>query len=254
MRGSIHTTLRSRAFIVTLLSALCSLFPSFALAQVVTPPDPAVIEAYINDHKKQRSVLLMRSTVEQANAVLHNASKEAHKDYRDLNVDLDKYTRCFDVIDLIYSSVATGFNFSRTVGVVKEDIEKYKDLLNDYKESVLKHGLIESADTLIITTNLHAIEQIADECSLLYQTITKIALYTSAKTMCKAETLTLMINNVNDCLTRIREIIEISYFHTFQYIKVRTTYWKGQLYRSVPIIDIGNDAFTRWKNAAKLGY
>ena len=59
-------------------------------------------EAYINDHKKQRSLLLARSVLEESNQLLHKTSEATHRQYRDINIELDKYTRAFDIIDLVY--------------------------------------------------------------------------------------------------------------------------------------------------------
>ena len=63
--------------------------------------DVPSIEAYINDHKKQRSLLLARSTLEYSNKLLHEYSRKETVKYKELNVDLDKYTRAFDVIDVL---------------------------------------------------------------------------------------------------------------------------------------------------------
>ena len=73
--------------------------------------DVPSVEAYINDHKKQRSLLLARSTLEAGNTLLHEYSADATHNYKELNVDLDKYTRAFDVIDVIYQSVRTGMKY-----------------------------------------------------------------------------------------------------------------------------------------------
>ena len=73
--------------------------PCKLLAQV--PRDIPTIEAYINDHKKQRSLLLARSVLEESNQLLHQASEVTHREYRDINIELDKYTRAFDIIDLV---------------------------------------------------------------------------------------------------------------------------------------------------------
>ena len=69
--------------------------------------DVSSVEAYINDHKKQRSLLLARNTLEYSNKLLHSYSNDATKTYKELNVDLDKYTRAFDVIDVLYQSLRT---------------------------------------------------------------------------------------------------------------------------------------------------
>src|SRR5574344_595301 len=72
--------------------------------------DVVSVEAYINDHKKQRSLLLARSTLEYSNKLLHEYSSKETTNYKDINVDLDKYTRAFDVIDVLYQSLRTGMN------------------------------------------------------------------------------------------------------------------------------------------------
>ena len=84
---------------------LITLFPNTALAQWGF--DAVSVEAYINDHKKQRSLLLARSTLEYSNQLLHEYSSEEVGKYKELNVDLDKYTRAFDIIDVMYQSLRT---------------------------------------------------------------------------------------------------------------------------------------------------
>lgn len=48
--------------------------------------DVTSIEAYINDHKEQRSLLLVRSTLEASNKLLHDYSSKANTDYRVMGV------------------------------------------------------------------------------------------------------------------------------------------------------------------------
>ena len=47
--------------------------------------DIGSVEAYINDHKEQRSLLLVRSTLEASNKLLHDYSSDANIDYKDIN-------------------------------------------------------------------------------------------------------------------------------------------------------------------------
>lgn len=101
------------------LTCIFQLSPIGVKAQLV-PRDIPTIEAYINDHKKQRSLLLARSTLEESNKLLHQASKVTHREYRDVNLELDKYTKAFDVIDLVYNTVSTGFNVYRTYDTVSD--------------------------------------------------------------------------------------------------------------------------------------
>ena len=93
--------MRQRLALTLLLLAL---LPYVAKAQWTF--DIVSVEAYINDHKKQRSLLLARSTLEYSNKLLHEYSKDATVEYKELNVDLDRYTRAFDVIDVMYQSAS----------------------------------------------------------------------------------------------------------------------------------------------------
>ena len=72
------------------------------------------VEAYINDHKTQRSLLLARSTLEMSNNVLHENSSKECKRHRDIGDELDKYTRAFDAIDALYQSLRTALNIKTT--------------------------------------------------------------------------------------------------------------------------------------------
>ena len=72
--------------------------------------DVPSVEAYIHDHKNQRSLLLARATLEQSNALLHDYSKTANLNYKEINIELDKYTRAFDVIDILYQTLRTSLN------------------------------------------------------------------------------------------------------------------------------------------------
>ena len=90
---------RGRTYILGLLITLLASLSANAQWSF----DMGTVEAYINDHKQQRSLLLARSTLEHGNKLLHEYSREKTMSYKELNVDLDKYTRAFDVIDVMYS-------------------------------------------------------------------------------------------------------------------------------------------------------
>ena len=109
--------------------------------------DVVSVEAYINDHKKQRSLLLARSTLEYSNKLLHQYSSEQTNNYKEINVELDKYTRAFDVIDVLYQSLRTSMNAVNTYENVSDRISDYKKLLNDFNSQVVKRKHIELADT-----------------------------------------------------------------------------------------------------------
>lgn len=103
-----------------LLLLLLAVLPTVVKAQWNF--DIPVVEAYINDHKQQRSLLLARSTLELSNQLLHEYSSDAAVEYKELNIDLDKYTRAFDVIDVLYQSLRTSLNVYSTYDTVSDRI------------------------------------------------------------------------------------------------------------------------------------
>lgn len=139
------TTVNSK--ILTILICLLTLLPSAAKAQVGF--DAVSIEAYIKDHKQQRSLLLVRSTLEASNKLLHDYSGDANLGFRDINKELDKYTRAFDVIDILYQSLRTSLNVYSTYENVSDKVGDYRKMLNDFRKKCLERGNIMSTDTLI---------------------------------------------------------------------------------------------------------
>ena len=236
---------------IILILCMITLCPKAVKAQIV-PRDIPTIEAYINDHKKQRSLLLARATLEESNALLHKASKVTHREYRDINLELDKYTRAFDIIDLVYSTVSTGFNVYRTYDNVSEKIGKYKAMLEDFNEKVIQRGRIETADTLLLTVNARAVVHLAEECQNLYSSVCVLAAYASGQVCCTTASLMLMIDNINKSLDRIKDIVNSAYYQTWKFIQARTSYWKSEIYRSKTIRQVATEAFDRWMEAGNI--
>lgn len=239
--------------IMMLFGCIFLLIPTPIKAQLV-PRDIPTIEAYINDHKKQRSLLLARSTLEESNKLLHKASKVTHREYRDVNIELDRYTRAFDVIDLVYSTVSTGFNVYRTYDTVSDKIGKYKSLLSDFNDKIVRRRRIETADTLLLAVNMRAVRNLTAECQNLYTSVSVLAAYASGKVCCTTASMMLMIENINKSLDRIKAIVNTAYFQTWKFIKARTSYWKSELYRSKTIKEVANDALGRWMEVGTLDY
>ena len=169
-----------------------------------------------------------------------------------INIELDKYTRAFDIIDLVYSTVSTGFNVYRTYDTVSDKIGKYKSLLSDFNDRIVKRGRFETADTLLLSVNMKAVSNIAKECENLYASVSVLAAYASGKICCTTASMMMMIENINRSLDRIKAIVNSAYFQTWKFIKARTSYWKGELYRSKTLREVANDAFGRWMESAGI--
>src|SRR5574344_542063 len=235
---------RLLGFVLTVLLSL----PSVVWAQ----SDPAALEAYINDHKQVRSLLLARSTLELSNQLLHDYSKKAAVEYKDLNVELDKYTRAFDVIDVLYQSLRTSMNAVNTYENVSDRISDYKKLLNDFNSQVVKRKHIELADTMLISINIKAIANIAKEGEYLYKSLSDLVLYATGAAACSTADLLVVMESINTSLDNIEKMLNTAYFDTWRYIQLRMGYWKEKVYRTKTKKEMIDDAFGRWRKAGKL--
>ena len=243
-----HATHYRAALLLTML--LTVLFPQFASAQWGF--DATSVEAYINDHKKQRSLLLARSTLEYSNQLLHEYSSEEVGKYKELNVDLDKYTRAFDIIDVMYQSLRTVLNVRSTYQTVSDRIGDYKNLLEDFNEKVIKRKHIELADTMLISINKKAIDNIYNEGKQLYNSVNDLVLYATGAAACSTSDLLMVLENINNSLDLIEKHLNQAYFQTWRYVQLRMGYWKEKVYRTRTKEEILKDAFGRWRKAGKL--
>lgn len=238
---------------IFLYIAICLMFliPKSAKAQYAF--DVPSVEAYIYDHKEQRSLLLVRSTLEASNKLLHSYSSDANIDYKDINKELDKYTRAFDVIDVLYQSLRTSLNVYNTYETVSDRITDYKKMLNDFHDKCLARGNIVSTDTLIISINIYALQKIADEGENLYKSVSDLVLYAIGAAACSTSDLLLILASINQSLDNIRKHLNVAYFETWKYIQVRIGYWKAQVYRAKTKQEIIDGAFGRWRRNGYLG-
>ena len=214
--------------------------------------DIGSVEAYISDHKNQKSILLARSTLEMSNQLLHEYAADATGEYKDLNFDLDKYTRAFDIIDIIYQSTRTALNVRDTYTNISENVSKYKNMLTAFNEKCLSRGNIVPSDTLIITVNLRCIKKIGDEAQTLYHSMTDLVLYATGAAACSTSDLMMVLNSINQSLDNIRLHLNAAYFDTWRYIQVRIGYWKASVYLNKSLREIIDDAFGRWREAGYL--
>ena len=215
-----------RALLITIV--LLALLPDVVKAQWTF--DVVSVEAYINDHKKQRSLLLARSTLEYSNQLLHEYSRKEVGEYKELNIDLDRYTRAFDVIDVMYQSLRTVLNAKNTYNTVSDRIADY------------------------ITINEKAIRDIAHDGEQLYKSVSDLALYATGAAACSTSDLLMVLEAVNRSLDDIERHLNRAYMETWRYIQVRIGYWKSKIYREHTKQEIIEGAFGRWRNSGRLDY
>lgn len=232
---------------ITILIFIVCVLPTKLYAQFSF--DVLSVEAYIHDHKKQRSLLLARSTLEHSNKLLHQYSCEEIEGYKELNFDLDKYTRAFDVIDVMYQSLRTAFNVKDTYKSVSERLVDYKKLLTDFNDKVVKRKHIELADTLILSINARAIRNITHDGEHLLKSMNDLVLYATGAAACSTADLLFVLDEINNSLDGIERHLNRSYYETWRYIQLRMGYWKEKVYRTRTKKQIIDNAFERWRNA-----
>ena len=171
--------------------------------------DFETVEALIRDHKRIRSVLMVRDGIEHANEVLHQYSKKSVENHYEVNVDLDEFTRLFDVLDLMASSATTVINAVDTYSDVKKRINDYKTLLNEYNEKLLLRGNIMPGDTMIISTGTKAVERIYEDGKNIYTSMTAIVAYGTGKVPCNTATLLSIVQQIDESFDDIRKHMEI---------------------------------------------
>lgn len=235
-----------------LMTLLMLAMPVIAKAQFGF--DVGSVEAYISDHKNQRSLLLARATLEQSNNLLHEYSAKAAEDYKVLNFDLDKYTRSFDVIDVLYQSLRTSMNVYSTYQTVSDRIGDYKKMLSDYNSKVLKRNKLALQDTIIIRISLRCIDRISVEGKSLYRSVSDLVLYATGAAACSTSDLMLVLENINTSLDNIKKLLNAAYFDTWRYIQVRIGYWKESIYTPRSRSLIIEDAFGRWRQSGLNPY
>lgn len=238
--------------VFTMVLMIMMLSPDKAKAQWSF--DVGTVEAYIADHKNQRSLLLARATLEQSNKILHGYSADAAKDYKELNFDLDKYTRAFDIIDLLYQSLRTSMNVYSTYNTISDRIVDYKKMLSEYNEKVLKRNRMELADTIIIKISYRCIDRIGKEGQNLYRSVSDLLLYATGVAACSTADLMLVLESINTGLDNIRFLLNSAYFDTWRYIQVRIGYWKESVYLPKSRSLLLEGAFKRWRESGLNPY
>ena len=213
--------------------------------------DFETVEALIRDHKRIRSVLMVRDGIEQANEVLHQYSKKSVENHYEINVDLDEFTRLFDVLDLMASSATTVINAVDTYSDVKKRISDYKTLLSQYNEKLLLRGNIMPGDTMIISTGSKAVERIYQDGKNIYTSMTAIVAYGTGKVPCNTATLLSIVQQIDESFDDIRKTLNTAYIITWRYIQLRLAYYKAEVSNKRSVREVSTEALERWKASSK---
>lgn len=252
--------MKTRINIAILLTFLLLSVPVVVRAQVVSF-DVLSIEAFIQEHKSIRSELLIRAGVEEANEVLHQNSKAQCVDYDSLNVKLDRYTKCFEVIDEIYQGAVTIMNFSDTYSDVSEKIVGLNKIISDFIELRTLRGDILSSDAKVFTACSNMISNCTTEAEGLILSLGELASYfvPALGRECPTRDLMTILTRINESLDNIRDCISSTYSSVWKYIYIRTHFYKKEHLGAKTMREMARDAvhsaFEHWRGVRrKVGY
>lgn len=243
---------RKRHIIQTVVFLLL-LVPNMARAQWNF--DAATVEALIDDHKRIRSDLLARSGLEQANQLLHDYAQAAAVDYDSLNVKLDKYTKCFDLIDIIYNGGMAVMNVYTTSSDVTQRIGQLEQLIEKFVTECAARGNILSSDTLIIGACRRCVSMVISDGEELIKSLVDLGQYAAGREI-TTEGLMDVIMSINEHLDNIRNGVDHTYYVIWKYVTIRTHYYKRQtLYNAKTVREMCDEAFGRWRTVTRqVGY
>ena len=87
--------------------------------------------AIVEDHKRQRRVYALRTAIEEANRELHSLVADTVKGYKEVNFSLEKYTKSFELIQLILNGAYTAMNIYGTSNYVVGRVGDISSLLTE---------------------------------------------------------------------------------------------------------------------------
>lgn len=118
----------------------------------------------------------------------------------------------------MYQSLRTVLNVKSTYQTVSDRISDYKNLLEDFNDKVIKRKHIELADTMLISINKKAIDNIYNEGSQLYHSVNDLVLYATGAAACSTSDLLMVLDNINNSLDLIEKHLNQAYFQTWRYV------------------------------------
>lgn len=235
------------------LLILAVLLPLCCKAQGEKPVyDPTAAENYIKMHKQQRTLLLARSGLEQANKTIHEELHITGTKYKEMADSIDKYRKAFDILDLCIQSLKTGFDVYNTFTSVSDGIQEYVRLMNIYKQECLARGNINADDLEILAIFNSALSDTRDDIDEIYASVVDIIGWATARVPISSPVYLQLVIRLDDSLDDLRKTINGATRDMRRYLTIRLGYYKKGLHRQRAKIDIARDAFGRWHTAGRL--
>lgn len=219
--------------------------------------DKTSIEAMIKNHKQVRGLLEIRVAAELGVLAYHKKNAQKVNDYRVVSDTLDRYRRCFNIVDLILKTGATAFHTVNVSKRVTANVKGYWQLVDTYTNKILLHGAVWPSDTIILHTSKKTVEAIEAEAKQLMSSYNDFALLLGGKNSPKeTKVLDMMecLDKINTSIDNIDDCIAAAYMELWGYMNVRMGFWKKEIYRAKSMQEILNGAYGDWIKAQAKAY
>lgn len=221
-------------------------------------PDGASLEAMIANHKVVGAALDVRAIAEVGVLLAHDSLRTQVKSYEELKNELDKYYRCFDIIDLVFKGSATALHHYTAFQTISHEVKDYKDLLASYEKNILLKGAVWSTDTTVFHTTIRCVSTVGGEAADLkdsYVLLAGLIAGTATGTYSsKTSNLMACLTDINDHLNNITEAIRQAHYYLLGYMTMRLGFNSRELLQAGDLNDIIRAkcrfALSAWQKAA----
>ena len=219
-------------------------------------PDAASIEAMIGNHKAVGAALDARMVAEIGVRLYHDTLRSEVDDYKKAADELDKYSRCLDIVDLIFKGTATALHHVSAYNSIKTEIKGYKDLLESYENNILLKGALWTTDTTVYFTTQRCVTDVRYEAEELYKSYAELLTMITGAASCKTADLMRCLTDINDRLNNITDVIRSSHYYLLGYMTMRLGYNKREILGAGDLNDIirnvCENAYDHWKKSADI--
>ncbi len=213
--------------------------------------DVLSVEALIENHKTSRSLLKQRALLEALEQELFLQELGEVNSYYNVNKELDKYTRSFDIIDLLFNTLKTASISISTINDIEKKISSFKELLSCYNERIVKRGKIEEKDTIIFSISSSLINDVKEKTKSLYTSFSDLALISTGVYACSTSDLIEILESINYNLEQAKSLVDKAYIAVWKYITLRSSSWQKDLKMKKTKNEVLSSSFSSWKSSQK---
>lgn len=231
--------------IVSLLFCVCS-----SLSAQLPYTDIPSVQALYHNHLEIYEELNGRYGKEWINQQIHDLVADEGKDYLDINTQLDRYTRLFDIIDILVRGLQTAMSATDTYNTITARVNDYRQLFEEYHEKILMQGRIIPEDTIIIVIGKATVDSFIRDCEQIYDSFRSLLMYCNpvTKLSCTTSDLMAIVSSVKYSLDKLSEDLNDSYSAMWRYMSIRMSYWKRDILMPRDKNEIAVGALQRWKS------